>query len=522
MPKTLYINQTFNESRAALVENGKIVDFFIEQGRGESSPKAGNIYKGRVSKILSGIGSAFVDIGHEKSAFLYLDKAWLPSSKERSRKEKRGAPEHQRIIPDEWETLCDSSCVPPEGLTIDSLLKEGDEIFVQIVRESIGMKGPKVTRNITLAGRNLVYMPCVDHIGVSRRIDCAEERSRLEAVLKDFCPSGEGVIARTFAKGQPFSSLKKDFAQLVSHWKEVQHKYSKISYPGLCYQDINFVQCILRDVVDEDLEYVYVDTPERQEDVNQFAEECLPWLSGKCKLYRGAIPLFEKFGIEQQVRRMLSNKVRLRSGGMINIDQTEALVSIDVNTGKFVGKKSVEDTILKTNLEAVVEIASQLRLRNCGGIIVIDFIDMLNPGHQEMLFQALLDALQKDRAKYSVMPISGLGLVEMTRKQTKDTLVRLVCTPCSYCEGSGMVKSVSSVCYELLRDLRGVLKKDQKKRRGVHIYANPEVINRLYDEEEFGRMDELEESWGASFVIRSDGNYHLEQYDIFLEDPVRH
>ena len=496
MSKILYINQTFGEFRAALVENGRVMDFFMERGKGL---RVGNIYKGRVSKVLPGIGSAFVEIGHEKAAFLYLDKAWLPSGEE-----------------DAWEAHSGS---PPKNVTIEALLEEGDEVLVQVSRESIGMKGPKVTRNITLPGRHIVYTPLVEHVGVSRQVTSDGERVRLEGILKDFCLVGKGAIARTFAQGQSASVIRADFDSLEGEWERVQERYAKIDTPGLCREEVGFAQRILRDIIDDDLEEIYVDTKDLLEEVEGFVGEFLPRLKGRCRLYREVVPIFDNFGIEEQVARALSNKIALRSGGAIHIDQTEALVSIDVNTGRFVGKRDLNETILKTNLEAVGEIARQLRLRNCGGIIVIDFIDMLEPEHREEVFEGLLNALKKDRAKYNVMPISGLGLVEMTRKQTRDTLVRLVCVPCSYCEGSGRVKSVSSVCYELLRDLVAALRKRGKGAAGrVHVYANPEVIDRLYDGEEFGFMETLEERWGGPFVVRSDSNYHLEQYDISCKD----
>ena len=517
MSRILYINKTFGESRAALVENGRLEDFFME--RGEAPLKVGNLYKGRVSKVLPGLGSAFVDIGQEKAAYLYLDKAWLPSCEEpQTRAKSKDCAEGGRIIPDEFETFCDFSGSLPPDVTIDSLLRKGDEVLLQISRESIGNKGPKATRNITLASRYLVYMPFVEHLGVSRRIAPEEERMRLEGVLKEFCSGGQGAIVRTSAKGQSTSTLRADFSRLEQQWKSIREKYETVNAPGLCHEESSFVRRILRDIVDDELDHICVDTVDVLEEVEHCIKGFLPALEGKCRLYREADPIFEKFGIEREVKRALSNKIYLRSGGTVNIDQTEALVSIDVNTGKFVGKNNLNETILEANLEAAKEIARQLRLRNCGGIIVIDFIDMVRSEHQEQVFRFLLDALQKDRAKYSVMPISGLGLVEMTRKQTRDTLVRLTCLPCQYCDGSGRVKSISTVCYDLLRELMATLKKRSGKNGDIHIYANPEVIDRLYDEEEFGFMDELEESWGKPFEVRSDGNYHVEQYDIFFKD----
>ena len=482
MSKILYINQTLDEYRAALVEKGKVVDFFMER-RGEL--RVGNIYKGRVSKILPGIGAAFVDVGHEQAGYLYLNQGKSDSE-----------------IPS-WEH-------PP--------LREGGQVLVQIYRESVGIKGPKLTRDITLIGRYIVYMPLLEHTNVSRRIQLPQERERLEAILRDVCPEGKGVIARTRSEGQSPSMIQAEFHDLELQWKNIQHNYSEMSAPRICHQELDFVQQILRDVVDEEVVDIWVDTPEQKAIVEGYVEKYLPWLVGKCTFYRESTPIFKNFDIEPEVDKSLTGKIYLRSGGVINIDQTEALVSVDVNTGRFVGKKSVEQTVLKTNLEAVAEIARQLRLRNCGGIIVIDFIDMEDHDHREQVFQALQEALKKDRSKCRVMPLSRLGLVEMTRKQTKDTLTRVVCQPCPYCEGSGRVKSASSVCYELLRDLTGAFKSRGKKTGPVSIHAHPDVVEKFCDEEGSGFREVLERSWGGILAVEVDHNCHMEQYEIVFEE----
>ena len=507
MTKTLYINQTLDECRAALVENGKIVDFFMERG-GEcpqSTVRVGNIYKGRVLKVLPGIGAAFVDIGQEKAAFLYLNRPGFMSGKLLKDERRSGT------VSDDFATLEEGRDSTPSHQ-----LREGEQIWVQVFREPIGMKGAKVTRNISLSGRYIVYIPLGEDIGISRRIETVEERQRLESVLKSFCPPEVGVIARTYSEGKPTSVLKAEFDYLELQWKKIQHRYRKISAPGVCYEELPFVQQILRDVVDNHLDSIYVDSPEQQATVERYVGTFLPELAGKCKFYRESTPLFKKFGIEEAVAQSYSNKLYLRSGGVINIEQTEALVVIDVNTAKFVGKNNFDQTILKTNLEAVEKIAQQLRLRNCGGIIVVDFIDMVNSEHREKVFQALLVEVKKDRVKYSIMPISGLGLVEMTRKQSKETFGRIVCRPCPYCRGSGRVKSADSVCYELLRDLFGDLKKRPQGTAGVSIHAHPDVIHRICRRQAGSLIDNLEESWGRSFELQADEHYHMEQYDIFF------
>lgn len=522
MAKQLFINQTLGECRAALVESGEILDFLMVRGEQIRSdhPSVGNIYKGKVLRVLPGMQSAFVDIGYEKAAFLYVDDAYIPTLEEQrdiadrtkkeleSRREKMG-----EVIPDELSTLSDhvNMRYRPD-ISIESFLKEGDEILVQVAKEPISTKGPRVTRHITLAGRHVVFMPFIEHTGVSRRIENDGERDRLREILDTIRPEGKGIIARTVAEGQSYKTLKADYNMLNRIWKDVMKGADTIKAPNLCYKDLNFVQKTLRDITDEDVEEIIVDNKENLKEVEKFIQKFLPNIKGKAKIYNEDIPLFEKHGLDMEIERGLSNKVFLRSGGSLNVDQTEALVSIDVNTGKFVGRKTLEETILRTNLEAVKEIAYQLRLRNCGGIIIIDFIDMEKEDHREQVYNSLLEALKKDRAKTNVLPISGLGLVEMTRKRTRDTLTRLMCTGCPYCEGTGVVKSTVTVCYELVRELMKVIKKAEGSK--VFIYAHPEVTARLCSEDA-EMVETLEETFGKQLVIRSENNYHIEQYEIF-------
>ncbi|MGB0452689.1 MAG: Rne/Rng family ribonuclease [Bacteriovoracaceae bacterium] len=525
MTKQLIINQTFNECRAALLENEEIIDFLIDREvvGDRDRPEVGNIYKGKILRILPGMQSAFVDIGWEKAAFLYVDDAYLPSleeQREMAEKARKMNEEKERVgevIPDEFSTLSESVNMKfrPNTASIESFLKEGQEILVQVAKEPISTKGPRVTRHVTLAGRHVVFMPFIEHTGVSRRIENDEERDRLKEILDTVRPEGTGIIARTVAEGQSYKTLKADYNMLVKIWKEVEKKVKDSKPASLIHKDLNFIQRILRDITDEDVQEIVVDTAENAKEVEKFVSKFLPGLKGKCENYEGEVPLFEKMGVDMEIERALSNKVYLRSGGSLNIDQTEALVSIDVNTGKFVGRKNLEETILRNNLEAVKEIAYQLRLRNCGGIIIIDFIDMEKEENREAVYQSLLDALKKDRAKTNVMPISGLGLVEMTRKRTRDTLTRILCDHCSYCEGTGRIKSTLTVCYELVRELTKTLSKSKGKK--VFIYAHPKVTARLCDSE-YNMIEELEEKYSKSLQIRSENSYHLEQYEIFPQD----
>lgn len=526
MAKELVINQTHSECRIALVENGEILDFLVERLQAKEAPAAvGNIYLGKVLRVLPGMQSAFVDIGLERAAFLYVDDAYIPTLEEQRtaiEKAMTGEAVPQRrlgeVIPDELSTLTETVDMKfRPDVKIQDFLKEGDEIVVQIAKEPISTKGPRVTRHITLAGRHIVYMPFIEHTGVSRRIESEEERKRLKDILDSIRPEGCGVIARTVAEGQSYKILKNDYNMLVKLWKDVQKRLERAKAPIELHQDMTFVQRALRDITDEDVESIVVDSRPVLRQIEKFTKSYLPNLKAKLKLHDGESPIFEHYGIDLEIERALSNQVFLKSGGSINIDQTEALVSIDVNTGKFVGKKTLEETIFKTNLEAVREIAYQLRIRNCGGIIIVDFIDMEKEEHRSAVYQALLEALKRDRAKTNVLPISGLGLVEMTRKRTRDTLVRVMCTPCPYCEGVGRVKSIESVSYEIIREASKALKKAQSPK--VTIFAHPEVCAKL-SSEEFGMVEMMEETFQKTIIIRADNSYHIEQYEIYIPESA--
>lgn len=525
MSKELVINQTLNECRASLLDNGEIIDFLIERSTKDQNknPLVGNIYKGKVLRVLPGMQSAFVDIGHEKAAFLYVDDAYLPSlseQREMAEKIKKEDSETEEklgeMIPDELSSISESIDMRFRTPSpIESFLKEGQEIIVQVAKEPISTKGPRVTRHITLAGRYVVFMPFIEHTGVSRRIEDEKERERLKEVLETVRSEGKGIIARTVAEGQSYKVLKNDYNMLVKIWKEVHSKTLKSKAPSLCYHDLTFIQRVLRDITDEDVLEIIVDSKENLKEVEKFTSKYLPNIKGKCRLHESDVPIFEQYGIETEIERALTNKVYLRSGGSLNVDQTEALVSIDVNTGKFVGRKNLEETILRTNLEAVKEIAYQLRLRNCGGLIIIDFIDMEKEENRSAVFQALLEALKKDRSKTNVLPISGLGLVEMTRKRTRDTLTRIMSGPCPYCEGAGRVKSTASVCYELIREIIKMMHKAKSSK--IFVYAHPEVTAELCSED-IDIIEQLEQKYEKSLIIRSENNYHIEQYEIFPQD----
>lgn len=524
MGKELLITQTINETRIAFVENGEIIDFLMGRGDNESDlrPVVGNIYKGKVIRVLPGMQSAFVDIGWDRAAFLYVDDAYIPTLQEQremaqkmSQKKAEDAlhrDKHMESIPDEMSTLSeavDMSLRP--DVKIEQFLKEGQEILVQVAKEPISTKGPRITAQVTLAGRHIVYMPFIEHIGVSRRIEDETERERLKSVLEGIREEGTGVIARTVAEAQSAKVLKNDHQMLAKIWKEVEKAAEKTRAPGLVYNDLTFIERSLRDILEEDIEHIWVDSKNAYKQAERFIAKYLPQLRPRLKLFNGENPLFEQYGIDLEIERALSNKIYLKSGGSIHVDQTEALVSIDVNTGKFVGKKNLEETILLTNLEAVKEIVYQLRLRNCGGIIIIDFIDMEKEEHRHQVYNNLIEALKKDRAKTNVLPISGFGLVEMTRKRIRDTLSRVMCGPCPYCEGTGRVKTVMTVCYEVVRETTKFIK--HAKGQKVFIYAHPEVSARLCGED-LDIIDALGEAHSKTIVIRAENSYHIEQYEI--------
>ena len=505
------INQTFDECRVALVENGEIIDYLVDRSLEDEGhlPRVGNVYKGRVVRILPGMQAAFVDIGYKRAAFLHVDDAVLPTKEEL---QKKNGSKKTTALRDELNTLSKSVNMRYQSRSIESFLKEGDQLVVQVIKEPIAGKGPKITRQVALAGRYLVFMPLTEHMGVSRRIEGEKEKERLKKILPSIRSENKGLIARTAAGGKSSRTLKSDLNVLIKIWKEIVKKTGKTKVGNLVHRDESFLQRTLRDIVDEDIEEIIVDSPNNLRIVEKFIAKYLPRMKGRTVLYDNDLSLFESFNIDVEVERGLSNKIFLRSGGSLHIDQTEALVSIDVNTGSFVGKKNLEETILKINMEAIKEIAYQIRLRNCGGLIIIDFIDMEKEENRQSVFKTLVNALKKDRAKTNVLPLSSLGLVEMTRKRTRDTLVRVMNTACPYCEGAGRVKSVKSICYELIRKLVKTLKKNKK----ILISAHPDVTAQLCD----GRPDmieKIEKTYGVSLEIRTEEQYHVEQYEIHPE-----
>ena len=404
MASELIINVTFSETRIAFLENGVLVEFFIEKKNDNSM--VGSIYKGRVARIVPGMDAAFVDVGLEKSAFLYVGDIIL-----------------DRTMYEEFE---DAGIPMETPERIEGVLEEGQELTVQVSREPIGQKGTRVTSKITLPGRLLVLMPSTEHVGVSRRIETEDERKRLATILKDICPKGFGVIARTASEGKTKEEMESDLDFLRRVWESTQEKAKHVRAPSILHQDLGIIFRVIRDLHSHNLKRIVVDDPYMYERIEEFLKELLPGQSCEVTYFNEKDPIFEVYRIEIEIAKLLQKKIWLKSGGYIVLDYTEALTVIDVNTGRYLGKKDLEDTILRTNLEAVKEISYQIRLRNIGGIIIIDFIDMERKESRETVFQSLMEALKKDRIKTFAYPISEIGLVQLTRKRTRHNIVTLL------------------------------------------------------------------------------------------------
>jgi ribonuclease G len=490
MAGKLIINISPEQTRVALLENNtQLSELYIE--RKKDASLVGNIYKGKVVKILPGMQSAFVDIGLEKAAFLHA--ADVLSGFDYS------------IFGEDLDETVSLQ------LPIEDLLREGEEVFVQVSKDSIGSKGARVTSYITLPGRYLVLMPGVDHIGISRKIVDEEERTRLKNIVNELKQKNFGFIIRTASEGCTEEELKKDIDYLMLLWENIQKKKNKASAPHILYSDLNLTLRSVRDLLSHEIEEVIIDSKEEHRRLLDFVNTYFPKMISKIKLYESAEPVFDAYGIEIEIPKALGKRVWLKSGGYIVIDQTEALTSIDVNTGKFVGKASLEDTIFKTNLEAVKEIAYQIRLRNLGGIIIIDFIDMEKEENRKKLFTVFQEAMAKDRAKTTILEVSELGLIQMTRKRVRESLQRVLCEPCHYCDGKGFVKSPTTVCYEIFMELRRISL--TRKNCKIMVTAHPYVADLIFEDEREG-LETIEKENGFKIILKADNTFHQEYFEV--------
>ena len=488
MSVEILVNATPRETRAAVLENGILQEIYVE--RASRRGLVSNLYKGRVSRVLPGMQAAFVDIGLERTAFLHAaDIAFMR--------------------PD--ETMVSLPAIDD----IRRLVNQGDEILVQVIKDPIGTKGARLTTFVALPSRYLVFMPRGEGIGVSTRIEDEAERTRLKTAISAHMDAadGGGYIVRTAAAGVTEEGLAEDMAYLDKLWHHVRETSLRAKPGAIVHEDLPLTLRMLRDELARGVSKVLVDSPVEQRRMTEFARAFIPSTTTEFELYTGPRPIFDLHGIEEEITKALDRKVQLKSGGHLVIDQTESMTTIDVNTGAYVGTRNLEETIFRTNLEAALAIARHLRLRNLGGIIIIDFIDMQDEAHRRQVLAALERALAGDRAQTHIVSLSPLGLVEMTRKRTRESLEHLLCRPCPSCDGRGFVKTPETVCHEIFRDI--VRQSRQFASKELLILAHRDVVDRLLDEES-GTLAELEPQVGRPIRLQTEALYGVDQYDVVL------
>jgi ribonuclease G len=486
MNEEILINITPQETRVALIQQGAVQELQIERTRQRGI--VGNIYLAKVVRVLPGMQSAFIDVGLERTAFIHV---------------------------------ADITQNNPQA-QIEKLLFEGQNVLVQVLKDPLGTKGARLTTQLSIAGRNLVYLPPAGtdaasekYIGVSQRIDQPEEREAIKARLAGLMPADEkgGIIVRTSAQDASDTELEHDMHYLRTTWEKIREAVNHRAAPNLLYQDLSLAERVLRDVAGEETTKIRVDSAENFEKLKGFAALYMPNLLDKLTLHRGERALFDLFDVDTEINKALGRRVDLKSGGYLMIDQTESMTTIDVNTGSYVGARNLDDTVFKTNLEATQAIARQLRLRNLGGIIIIDFIDMLSKDHQESVLYELKRSLQRDHARTSLSDFSSLGLVEMTRKRIRESLAHITCEPCASCPGKGEIKTAQTICYEILREI--VREHRQFNPREFRIVAAPDVID-LFLEEENQFLAQLGDFISKPIKLQAEGSFRQEQYDIVL------
>ena len=482
MSEEILINITPHETRAALVVQGIVQEIHIE--REATRGLVGNICLGKVARVLPGMQSSFIDIGLERAAFLH--------------------------IADVWQHRSGQTQAP-----IEKLMFDGQAILVQVIKDPLGTKGARLSTQLSIAGRFLVYLPQDPHIGISQRIGDEKERNHLRELVQAMLPAGEkgGFIVRTMAEEASESELAADVAYLIRRWRQILEASQTVAAPAIVYQELSLPQRLLRDLVQDNTDSVLVDSPDAITELREFSSSYMPSIAHRLTAYKGERPIFDLHRIDEEIERALARRVDLKSGGYLIIDQTEAMTTIDVNTGGYVGGKSFDDTIFRTNLEAGQVIARQLRLRNLGGIIIVDFIDMQSSEHREAVLAELRRALSGDRTRASVSGFSALGLVELTRKRTRESLAHVLCERCAVCDGKGATKTARSICFEIMREIERESR--QFNPREFRIVAANSVVE-LFLEEESQHLARLGDAVGKPISLHVESTYHQEQYDIVL------
>ncbi|MBN1826361.1 MAG: Rne/Rng family ribonuclease [Candidatus Eisenbacteria bacterium] len=495
----IIVNVNPNETRVAILEDHELVEFLPE--RAESARQVGDVYKGRVNAVLPGMQAAFIDIGHEKTAFLHVSDMVMPDPESMEAEGGGVAERHES-----------RTRKVPRDVSIEGLLKKGQEIVVQVTKEPIGTKGPRVTTQISLAGRYVVLMPGIPQIGVSRKIEDAEERARLRGLVQELTPAGMGVIVRTVGAGKDKRQFAADIRYLANVWKKVRKAEQKLPCPSVLHKELGLTTGLIRDLFNEEVDRLIIDSKKEYRQILQYLGSTAPELKERVHLYQEETPIFDAYEIENEVEKTLLSKIWLKQGGYIILEQTEALVTIDVNTGRYIGERDQEETIFRTNMEAVKEIARQLRLRDVGGIIVIDFIDMEKESNRERVVETLRDALRRDRSRTKAFRVSELGLVEMTRQRVRPSLLHYFSAPCPHCGGTGKRLSLPSLAMKVERTLRRV--STYCRERHVRVRLHPDVAV-AFLQENAGRLEAIEKRFRIRAEIADDPSLDREEIRVF-------
>lgn len=494
MQKEILINVEPQEKRVAVVLGGALEEYYIE--RPSEINLVGNIYKGTVNSVMSGIGAAFVDIGFGKNGFLYVTDMMAPAQEFDLLETANHHPKHMPR---------------PKPSDIDKLVKKGQEVLVQVVKEPIGNKGPRLTTHIGIPGRFVVLMPFDSHIGISKRVVDRQERERLRQILKKIMPGlNMGIIVRTAGVGKSEADFKREIRYLAALWRNINSRASKTKAPNLVNEEYSLTYRILRDIFTEDVARVLVDSRDEYKKLMHFANNMMPSMKRKLMLYREKTTLFDSRSIEKEVEKLYNKKIELKCGGYIFIEETEGLIAIDVNSGSF-NKKHMEETAFKVNSEAALEIARQVRLRDIGGIVIIDFIDMVREKHNREIFDILVNAFKRDRAKINILKMSEFGIVQMTRQRIRKGVKKVSYRDCPYCRGRGSVKSSTTMAIEVLRAIKKQIEKTKLKE--IRSYVHPEVANYMLNEDR-PAIAKLETLYKTRIVIIAEPEMHIENFRI--------